>query len=339
MRTVLALATLFFATLSQSALAQTTILVSNWVPTNHHAFRLISDWCGEIDKVTANRVKCKVLPKAVSSPAKSADAVRDGLADVSSVLDGYVPSPPVMNAITGIPFPPVETTGEAASVALQRIYDKYFAKFNEHKGLKVLAVWCGSPSNLYTSGKAINSPKDIQGLKIQANNPDAVAFLRGIGAVPVAKPISESYEMLSSGITDGLLSPIESVKSFRLDKFVKSVHSTPILFASISLFINEGTWQKISPDDRAAIEKLSGERLARTAGKEFDKADASAVAVLKLAGIERTPLPEAVIQDWKVKGKAQEAAWIAAAKAKGLSNPEQVLSEFRTEILKVAREH
>lgn len=337
MKKLLALAALFLTTLSQSALGQTTILVSNWVPPSHHAFILIKDWCGEISKVTANRVKCEVLPKAVSSPSKSADAVRDGLADVSSVLDGYVPSPPILNAITGIPFPPVETTGEAASVAFQRIYDKYFAKFNEHKGLKILAVWTGSPSNLYTSGKAIASPKDIQGLKIQANNGDAVAFLRGIGAVPVAKPISESYEMLSSGITDGLLSPIESVKSFRLDKFVKSVHSTPILFASISLFINEGTWKKFTPEDRAAIEKLSGERLARIAGREFDKADAAAVAVLKSAGVERTPLPDSVIQDWKAKGKAQETAWIAAAKAKGLSNPEQVLAEFRTEIINEAR--
>lgn len=339
MNVLLVLIASILATLSHTALAQTTILVSNWVPTNHHAYRVLSDWCGEIGKVTASRVKCVILPKAVSSPGKSADAVRDGLADVSTVLDGYVPVPPVLSAITGVPFPPLETTGEAASVAYQRIYDKYLAKFNEHKGLKVLAVWCGSPSNIYTSGKAINEPKDIQGLKIQANNPDAVAFLRAIGAVPVAKPISESYEMLSSGITDGLLSPIESVKSFRLDKFVKNVRSTPMLLASISLFINETTWQKLSAEDRTAIEKLSGERFARIAGKEFDKADAASIAILKAAGIERTPLPAALLQDWKARAKPLEAAWIAAAKAKGLSNPEQVLNEFRAEIVKVAHEH
>ena len=327
-----------FVVVAQVASAQTNVLLSNWVPTSHHAFRLLSDWCGDFSKVTNNRVKCEVLPKSVSSPGKSADAVRDGLADISTVIDGYVAAPPVLSMITGIPFPPIETTGEAASVAYQRIYDKYFAKFNEFKGLKVLAVWCGSPSKIYTSKTAINSSTALQGLKIQANNPDAVAFLRAIGAVPVAKPISESYEMLSSGITDGLLSPIESVKSFRLNQYVKNVQDTPLILASISLFINKGTWEKISAEDRMAIEKLSGERFSRMSGREFDRADAAAISLLKSNGVVPTPLPDAVIQEWKAKAKPLEAAWIAAAKAKGLPNPELVLNEFRAEIIKIARE-
>lgn len=328
----------FLMALAQPALADTTLIVSEWVPNADPAHKVLVDWCDEVAKVTAGRVKCNILPKPVASPARSADAVRDGLADVSTTIDGYTPTPPVLGAITGVPFPPVEANGEAVSAAYQRIFDKYFAKFKEHKGLKVLAVWSGSPSAIYTSSKAIRSADDIQGLKIQANNPDAVAFLKAMGAVPVAKPISESYEMLSSGITDGMLAPISPIRSYRLDKHVKHVNSTPILCASISLFMNANTWEKLSVEDQAAIEKVSGERLSRTFGRGFDWGDGEARGLLKANNVVPAPLPDAVIKEWQARAKPLEAAWIEAAKNKGLANPEQVLAEFRAEIVKVARE-
>lgn len=320
------------------ASADTTLLVSSWVSPNHHVNKTIGDWCTEISQGTAGRVKCNLLPKPVASPPKSADAVRDGLADVSFVIDGYLPTPPVLSAISGLPFPPAETNGEAASVALQRIYNKYFAKFNELKGLKVLAVWSGSPNNLSTSGKTISSLKNIEGLKIQAGSRDAVELLKLLGAVPVAKPVSETYEMLSSGIVDGVLAPLEGVKSWRLDKYIKSVNRTPVNLASLTIFMSQSTWEKISPEDRATIEKLSGEKLARTFGKAFDAVDAEATAILKSNSVVPAPFPDALVLEMRAKTRSLESAWIDAAKAKGLGNAEQVLAEYRAEIVKTAHE-
>ena len=338
MRALLSIAFVTYFSFAGIAKADTTLLVSSWVSPNHHVNKTIGDWCNEVAQGTAGRVKCNILPKPVASPPKSADAVRDGLADVSFVIDGYLPTPPVLSAISGLPFPPAETNGEAASVALQRIYNKYFAKFNEQKGLKVLAVWSGSPNNLSTSGKAITSLKSIDGLKIQAGSRDAVELLKLLGAVPVAKPVSETYEMLSSGIVDGVLAPLEGVKSWRLDKYIKFVNRTPVNLASLTIFMSQGTWEKISSEDRATIEKLSGEKLARAFGKAFDGVDMEAIAILKSNGVVPAPLPDALVQEMRAKTRALESAWIEAAKTKGLTNAEQVLAEYRAEIVKTARE-
>lgn len=324
--------------LGGQALAQSKLVVSSWVPPNHHVTKNIAAWCADVASATTNRVTCDLLSKPVAPPPKSADAVRDGLADVTFVIDGYLPTPPVLSGISGVPFPPAETTGESASVALQRIHNKYFAKHNELRGLKVLAVWSGSPNNFSTAGKPINSLKDLEGMKIQAGSRDAVELVKLLGAVPVAKPVSESYEMMSTGIVDGLLTPLEGVKSFRLEKFVKVSRRTPVILATLSMIMNQKVWDAISPQDQAAIEKVSGERLSRAFGKGFDAVDAEAIALLKSAGVEAAPLPPAVVQAMKAKAQPMEAAWIDAAKKRGLTNAAEVLAEYRNEIVKVARE-
>lgn len=319
-------------------LAQTKLVVSSWVPPNHHVTKNMAAWCADVASATAGRVTCDMLPKPVAPPPKSADAVRDGLADVSFVIDGYLPSPPVLSGISGVPFPPAETTGEAASVALQRMHNKYFSKYNELRGLKVIAVWSGSPNNFSTAGKPINSLKDMEGMKIQAGSRDAVELVKLLGAVPVAKPVSETYEMLSTGIVDGVLAPLEGIKSFRLDKFVKVSRRTPIVLASLSMIMSQKVWESISAQDQAAIDKLSGERLSRALGKGFDAVDAEAIALLKAGGVEPSPLPNALVQAMKAKAQPLESAWIEAAKARGLTNAAEVLTEYRNEISKAARE-
>lgn len=319
-----------------STSAQTTLLVSSWTPPNHHVTKTIMGWCADVAGATEKRVQCELLPKPVAPPPKAADAVRDGLADVSFVIDGYIPNPPVLTALTGLPFPPAESTGEAASVAYQRVFSKHLAKFDEHRDVKVLAVWCGSPNNLSTARKSVESLADLKGLKIQAGSRDAVQFLQALGAVPVAKPVSESYEMLSTGIVDGVLAPLEGVKSWRLDKFIKYSRRTPFNFASLTFLVSNKSWAKISAADRTAIERVSGEALSAKFGRNFDAADAEAIAVLKANGVEPQPIPPAALEAMRSQTKSLEQAWIDAAKAKGLANAADVLAEFRQEIVKVA---
>jgi TRAP-type transport system periplasmic protein len=73
------------------AQAQTTLSVSTWLPPTHGATVAQNQWCEAVEKGTNGSVKCNLLPKAVSAPPGTFDAVRDGLADVSFTVDGYTP--------------------------------------------------------------------------------------------------------------------------------------------------------------------------------------------------------------------------------------------------------
>jgi TRAP-type C4-dicarboxylate transport system substrate-binding protein len=98
--------------------------------------------------------------------------------------------------------------------------------------------------------------------------------------------------------------------------------------------MNEGTWNKISKADQAVIEKLSGETAARMFGRGWDSVDRRANAFMQTAGVVNTLAAKSFVEEIRGKTAPLEQKWVADAKAKGLTNAEQVLKEFRAEIAK-----
>ena len=121
----------------------------------HGATVAQNQWCEAVEKGTKGSVKCNLLPKAVSAPPGTFDAVRDGLADVSYTVDGYTPGRFVFTQVAEFPF--LGDSSTATSVAYQRIYDKYFAPLGEHRGVKALAVFTHGPGIIFTVKQPVTS--------------------------------------------------------------------------------------------------------------------------------------------------------------------------------------
>ena len=110
-------------------------------------------------------------------------------------------------------------------------------------------------------------------------------YLGELGASPFVKPAPESYELLSAGVADGTFFPLESIISFKLDQVVKYATLFPGGFygSAFGFFMNEDKWNKLSKADQDAIMSVSGEALARLAGKAWDSTDRAAMEVMKKA--------------------------------------------------------
>ncbi|HSI59557.1 MAG TPA: ABC transporter substrate-binding protein, partial [Ideonella sp.] len=119
--------------------AQTVLTASSWVPPTHLLSETQKAWCGELEQKTAGKLKCNILPRAVAAPPGTFEAVRNGLADLSFTVQGYTPGRFVTTQMAEFPF--LGDASEATSVAFQRLYAKYPAFADEHKGVKVLAVF------------------------------------------------------------------------------------------------------------------------------------------------------------------------------------------------------
>src|SRR5216684_1363568 len=77
---------------SAPAAAQVTLNASSWVPPGHPlTATMLVPLCGDIEKATAARVKCNILPKAPVGAVQTFDGVKDGLMDLSFVTHGYSP--------------------------------------------------------------------------------------------------------------------------------------------------------------------------------------------------------------------------------------------------------
>jgi TRAP-type C4-dicarboxylate transport system substrate-binding protein len=321
---------------AQPALAQTTTLtMSSWVSPQHHlTANVLQGWATEVEKATSGRVKFTMLPKHPSAPPGTFDAVRDGLVDLSFVTASYTPARHILPLMPELPG-----SGETSlinSVAYSRIYWKHFHKVGEYKGVKQLGVFTHGPGQMFTK-KPVAGIGDVQGLKIRTGGGVAEQVAKALGASAFVKPAPESYELLSSGVADGVFFPMESIISFKLETVLEQATLFPggMYSSAFGFFMNEDKWNKLPKQDQEAIEKLSGEHIARLAGNSWDEADKRGMEALKKSGVKIVEANPAFVAEVKKRSTPIIEEWIAKANAKGL-DAVKILAEFREELKKVA---
>jgi TRAP-type transport system periplasmic protein len=321
---------------SQVAGAQTSLTMSSWVPPSHSLTKdVLAVWAQNVEKATNGRVKLQMLPKHPSAPPGTFDAVKDGLVDVSYVTASYTPARHVLPLLPELPGG--GATAEINSVAFSRIHWKHLHAAGEYKGVKLLGVFTHGPGQMFNTKRPITKVEDLAGMKIRSGGGISEQMARALGASAFVKPAPESYELLSSGVADGTFFPLESINSFKLGTVVKYATLFPGGFygSAFGFFMNEERWNKLSKEDQEAINSVSGEALARLAGKAWDAADRAAFEEMKRVGIQITEASPELIQGVKERAKLIEDEWIKNASAKGLDGA-KVLAEFREEIKRVA---
>jgi TRAP-type transport system periplasmic protein len=332
----LACAGLAAAALAAPVCAQTTLTYSSWVSPQHHLSLWQVNWTAEVEKATGGRVKFQQLPKHPSAPPGTFDAVRDGLVDLSYVTASYTPARHVLPMLPELPG--AGDTAEVNSVAYSRIHWKRFHKVGEYKGVKLLAVWTHGPGQMFTK-KPVAKIADIQGLKIRTGGGVAEAVANALGASAFVKPAPESYELLKSGVADGVFFPLESVVSFKLDTVLEQATLFPggMYSSAFGFFMNEDKWAKLSKQDQAIIEKHSYEYAARGNGKSWDTADQKGLEALKKSGVKIVQADRALAAEVGKRSAPIIDDWIKKALAKGV-DAKAALAEFRAELKKVAAE-
>lgn len=314
--------------------AQTTLTLSSWVPPAHTLTTSQAEWCEMLAAKAKGAIKCNVLPRAVSAPPGTFDAVRNGLADISFTVHGYTPGRFVTTQLAELPF--LGDSAEASSVAFNRMYDKHAAIREEHKGVKVIAVFTHGPGIVLNTKRPIAKIDDLSGLKFRIGGGMVNTITKQLGMNVTLKPAPESYELLSTGVMDGTLFPAESVEGFKIDKVIKYATIFPggLYNTSFVFMMNQAKYDALSPEVRKIIDEMSGEFAARMLGRGWDKVDRRGMAFMQAAGVQFTKADPAFVKAVKEKTGSLEDDWAKAAEAKGLKDAKKVLAEFRAEIAK-----
>lgn len=314
--------------------AQTVFTVSSWLPPSHTLSTSQKAWCDMLEKESAGRMKCNILPKGVVAAPGTFDAVRDGLADISYTVDGYTPGRFINTQVAEFPF--LGNNAVATSVAYQRIYSKHFAPLGEHRGVKVLAVFTHGPGVIFNSKKPVTSAAEAASLKFRIGGGNINELSKAMGWNTTLKAAPESFELLSTGVMDGTFFPDESIASFKLS-MIKHATDFPggLYNTSFVFMMNPAKYNALSAQDKAVVDKLSGEPAARLFGEGWDKVDAASRELQKGQGVARITADKAFVKAVMDKQDYLETKWAASAQVKGLQNPKGVLGEFRAEIAKV----
>lgn len=307
------------------------IRFSNWLPPAHYIVKeMLEPWAERVNEATEGRVEIEFI-NPLGKPSAHLDLVRNGVVDMGMSVHSYTASRFPLIEFAELPFT-VEDSG-INSVAYWRTYDKFMKDANEHRGVKLLSLWTSPATVIFTNKDEITSLKDIENMKLRSPSPLFDDVGKVLGAVSVNANASDSYEMLSRGVIDGMYFQYDQMENFKLDKLIKSAVAAPggLGKSSQYLMMNERKWNSLSEEDRAAIESVSGEFAAKEFGTKWNDSEVKAIKKLTENGLKTYRVQGEELKQLQEDLAFIEADWIEAAAKKNVDG-KAALEYYRAQI-------
>ncbi len=232
--------------------------------------------------------------------------VVNGIADIEFHIMGYTSTVFPRTLVAEIPMQ--WGSPSEATAALWKIYDKHLA--SEYTRVKVLAMWTTDVPVVMTN-KLVRHPDDLKGLKIRTPSANQAEIIKGLGAIPVAMPMTQTYGALEKGVVDGAIVGISVVNSFKLHEVVKNyIVDLPFGYSPFIIAMNRAKYDSLSAAQKAAIDKNSGLEYSTIGAKSYEAARKGGIATIeKKANTSITKLTAAEKAAWVSKLKTIANDW------------------------------
>jgi TRAP-type transport system periplasmic protein len=176
------------------------------------------------------------------------------------------------------------------------VFWKMIAPAAEAKGLKVLAVWENGYRHITNSKRPINTPQDLQGIKLRV--PEGkwrVKMFQTYGANPSPMKFSEVFTALQTGVMDGQENPFTQIYSAKFQEVQKYISLTGHVYTPAYVTAGARKWSNLPQDVRKVLEETAKDTQAfvyQTAAK----AEEDLLGKIKAAGVQaNTPDKNAFI--------------------------------------------
>jgi TRAP-type C4-dicarboxylate transport system substrate-binding protein len=294
------------------------LILSHAFPARHVQHRLMLEpFKKELEEKSKGRIKVTIHPGGALAPAPAHyENIVAGAFDIGWTLQGYTPGRFPLSAIVEMPF--LWSSAQEATRVFWQLFEELPALQNEYRDVKVLATWTHDLGQLYTTSKPVRTLEDLRGLKIRAPGPVQTSMLRALGAVPLNMPASEIYDALERGVVDGLVIGLSAIKGFRLEQLVKHATLAKFYVATMIVAMNQQSYKKLSGEDRALIDSLTGRRMAMLGAKNYDDEAEDGLDALKKVKASIYQLTPAETEKWKQATGQMSKEWIKEMESKGL---------------------
>ena len=166
----------------------------------------------------------------------------------------------------------------------------------EKKGLKVIGVWENGYRHITNSKRPINSPADLQGIKLRV--PEGkwrVKMFQTYGANPSPMKFSEVFTALQTGVMDGQENPFTQIYSAKFQEVQKFISLTGHVYTPAYVTVGTKKWDSLPADVRKILEDTAKETQAFVYEKAA-KDDEDLLAKIKAAGVTvNTPNKDAFV--------------------------------------------
>lgn len=326
------------AMLAQPAAAQTNVLVHIFAPpqypNNSAGWVFLKD---NVERETEGRVTFEFTNGAVAPPRQNITLVQDGAVDAAYLNTGLNRAQWRLPEIARIPF---ETpSGEAASVANWRTYEKFFKPANEFEGVHLLSVYSYAGEQAWTIDKPITQFEQFEGMKVRTAAGLGADVANAMGLTAVPSLAAEVFPLASKGVVDGVFGAAAFVDVVKVGQFLKHGVHFPGALNNLAFvaFMSEDKWNEISPADQEIVNKYAGEAMARSVGREWDRLEKKAIDTMTANGTQIVEASPDMLAKTKARLAQFETEWLNDASAKGI-DAKAALAYFREQAALVEQE-
>jgi TRAP-type C4-dicarboxylate transport system substrate-binding protein len=250
-----ALAGAAILTCSIPAYAQTTLNLSDVLPETNFMVTNAIKFADEVSAATGGQVNISV--KAGGSLGfKGPDqltAVRDGLVEMADINISQQVGVNPLFGVEGVPFLISSMEELKAYHAFVRPAFEELAAENNQKILYVVP----SPAQYVYLKVEVDGIDDFAGIPVRGADKNTVDIVSAMGMAGVAMPWGELIPALASGRVEGVATSATSGVDGKFWEFMKYIYPTNHTWGSNMVTINLDAWNKLTPEQQAAIEEVA----------------------------------------------------------------------------------
>jgi len=323
---------------ASTAQAKVTWMCNIFTGPKHFVNKPLKTWGKWVGKATNGEVKVRYLPTSAAPPPKQMDGIIAGTYDCAFIFHAFTARKAVGGGFGIVPFIN-PGNAEQGSVAFWRTWSKYFEgkkEFHKH-GIKILSQFQFPGVHYFTAkNKPINSIEDMKSMKMWALAGPSSKTLKAAGVNHVSGPAARMAEFTQTKVVQGIAGTTRSgAVIFAGVNFAKwgTFTSKSVMSPSFAWMLSKKKWDALSAANRAAITKVSGEKLSRAVGQIADTMEIKNSKKLKKAGFKEIKASKQFEANLMAAAKPQRDAWVKRAKSIGVDG-NAVIQHFIAEASK-----
>ncbi|UYF99850.1 MULTISPECIES: TRAP transporter substrate-binding protein [unclassified Halomonas] len=255
-----------------SAQAATTLRMAHfWPGASGVNEDILQAWADTIAEESGGDLTVQMFPSGtLAKPDSIYEAAANGITDIGATAQGYTAGRFPLSQI--VELPGVASSATQGACVLQTLYDEGHLD-SEYEDTRPLFMFTTGPGGIHTTGTDVQTPADLEGLRIRRPTAVAGEMLENMGASPVGMPAPDIYTSMQRGVIDGLSFPWEGLGSFRINELVSYHTEVPFYTLIFVATMNQRAYDRLTPEQQAVIDDNSGMKWAEKAGEVFDRLD------------------------------------------------------------------
>jgi TRAP-type C4-dicarboxylate transport system substrate-binding protein len=289
--------------------------------------KMLEPWSQRVMDASGGRVKIEIYPSMSlgGAPPQLFGQARDGVVDIVWTVNGYTAG--LFPRSEVFELPTIYTNNiVATNLAMRELFDEYLAE--EYRDVHVLFNHVHAGQGLQTADALIRTPADFAGKKIRVPGPTGIAVIEQLGATPVAMPVPDLPQALTTHTVDGALIPWEIIPALKLQDStqyqIEGENAWRWGTTTFQVSMNKGVWDSLPDDLKEVFNQVSNEDWLKEVAEVWRANDDAGIKIATDAGNEHVVLTHEETEAFSQALAPVVDKWVAGTAEKGFDGAKLV---------------